>query len=100
MNSRQAAGMAVGRLPNKIDEGLGLPKGTARRIITESKTVNVEAAPEQDAPVSILDKKELGEQAWNEEREHSINAGRPRRHDCDEDAKYMEERSNEPDAIC
>ena len=97
MNSRQAAGMAVGRLPNKIDEGLGLPKGTARRIITESKTVNVEAAPEQDAPVSILDKKELGEQAGMSTRA-SINQG-AREGMTDEDAKFMEERSNEPDAF-
>ena len=97
MNSRQAAGMAVGRLPNKIDEGLGLPKGTARRIITESKTVNVEAAPEQDAPVSILDKKELGEQAGMGTRA-SINQG-AREGMTDEDAKFMEERSNEPDAF-
>ena len=97
MNSRQAAGMAVGRLPNKIDEGLGLPKGTARRIITESKTVNVEAAPEQDAPVSILDKKELGEQAGMRTRA-SINQG-AREGMTDEDAKFMEERSNEPDAF-
>ena len=95
MNSRQAAGMAVGRLPNKIDEGLGLPKGTARRIITESKTVNVEAAPEQDAPVSILDKKELAEQAWNgSARALSMHGAREGM--SAEDAKYMEERSNEP----
>jgi len=94
MNSRQAAGMAVGRLPNKLDEGLGLPKGTAAKIIKENNSVNVEAAPEQDARVSLLDKKELGEQAGMGTRA-SINQG-AREGMADEDAKYMEARSNEP----
>ena len=97
MNSRQAAGMAVGRLPNKLDEGLGLPKGTAAKIIKENNSVNVEAAPEQDARVSLLDKKELGEQAGMGTRA-SINQG-AREGMSVEDAKFMEERSNEPDAF-
>ena len=61
VNSRGAADKARKGLRGKIDTALGLPSGTTARILRESKIQNVEAAIPADAPVTVLDKKELGE---------------------------------------
>ena len=60
VNSRGAADKARKGLRGKIDTALGLPPGTTARILRESRIQNVEAATPADAPVVVLDKKELG----------------------------------------
>ena len=60
VNSRGAADKARKGLRGKIDTALGLPPGTTARILRESRIQNVEAATPADAPVAVLDKKELG----------------------------------------
>ena len=59
IKSRGAAGRAREGLRGKIDTALGLPEGTTARILRETKIQKVEAAIPADAPVAVLDKKEL-----------------------------------------
>lgn len=97
LNSRQAAQTATVRLKPKLAKAYGFTETEIKQKLADTKKKSTEPAPDINDGTNVLDLKEIGAQGGMETKA-SVNQG-AREGMSAEDAKFMEERSNEPDAF-
>jgi hypothetical protein len=97
LNSRQAAQTATVRLKPKLAKAYGFTETEIKQKLADTKKKSTEPTPDVNDGTNVLDLKEIGAQGGMETKA-SVNQG-AREGMSAEDAKFMEERSNEPDAF-
>jgi hypothetical protein len=97
LNSRQAAQTATVRLKPKLAKAYGFTETEIKQKLADTKKKSTEPAPDINDGTNVLDLKEIGAQGGMETKA-SVNQG-AREGMSAEDAKFMEDRSNEPDAF-
>ncbi len=97
LNSRQAAQTATVRLKPKLAKAYGFTETEIKQKLADTKKKSTEPAPDVNDGTNVLDLKEIGAQGGMETKA-SVNQG-AREGMSAEDAKFMEERSNEPDGF-